>query len=412
LERLLDAEYTAYTGEPISRAVALALYGRKPEGSVTRLERFAACAYAHYLQYGLQLREREVSGFESVDMGNLYHMALERYSHKLEKSEYDWFSVPDDRRTAFAEAAMQESLADYPHMGADGSGELEYQVKRMQTIFDQTVWALTKQVRAGRFVPQKFEVSFSELRDFDALQFSLEHDVRMNLAGRIDRIDQYDDGNQISIKVIDYKSGSTKFDLLRIYQGLQLQLVVYMDAAMELTGKEHPQRSIVQGGILYYHIDDPVLASDEGLSEEEAKHALLVALRPDGLINSDENIYRAMDEDLETKSEVIPLELKKSGEISARSHVATTEEFALIQNYTRLKIRESAKAIYDGDVRVNPYKNGMDASCNFCPYASVCGIDGRIPGYGFRHLETPESDEVLAQMESALARRKVKNKYI
>jgi ATP-dependent helicase/nuclease subunit B len=383
--------------------VALALYGRKPEGSVTRLERFAACAYAHYLQYGLQLREREVSGFENVDMGNLYHMALERYSHKLEGSEYDWFSVPDERRDAFADAAMQESLAEYPHLGADASEENAYQVKRMQTIFAQTVWALTKQVRAGQFEPQKFEVSFSELRDFDALQFSLAHDVRLNLNGRIDRIDRYDDGNQISIKVIDYKSGNTRFDLIRLYQGLQLQLVVYMDAAMELTAKEHPERTVTPGGILYYHIDDPVLESDETLSQEEAEHALLLALRPDGLINADESIYRAMDENLETKSEVIPLELKKSGELSARSHVATTEEFALIQNYTRLKIRESSQAIYDGDVRVNPYRSGTDSSCNFCPYASVCGIDARIPGYGFRHPDAPEKDEVLARMESAVA---------
>jgi ATP-dependent helicase/nuclease subunit B len=259
-------------------------------------------------------------------------------------------------------------------------------------------------VRAGQFVPEKFEISFSDLRDYDTLQFSLEHDVQMNLTGRIDRIDRYDDGNQISIKVIDYKSGNTGFDLIRLYQGLQLQLVVYMDAAMEQSIREHPGRSIVPGGILYYHIDDPVLESDEELSQEEAEHALLRALRPDGLVNANESIYRAMDENLETKSEVIPLELKKSGELStARSHVATTEEFELLQRYVRLQIRQSSQAIYDGDVCVNPYRNGTDCSCNFCPYASVCGIDGRIPGYGFRHLETPRKEEVLEKMEMVLA---------
>jgi ATP-dependent helicase/nuclease subunit B len=332
-------------------------------------------------------------------------MALERYSHKLEQSEYDWFSVPDERREAFAQAAMEESLEDYPHIGADASEEHAYQIKRMQTIFSQTVWALTRQVRAGQFVPEKFEISFSDLRDYDTLQFSLEHDVQMSLTGRIDRIDQYDDGNQISIKVIDYKSGNTKFDLIRLYQGLQLQLVVYMDAAMELSTREHPDRSIVPGGILYYHIDDPVLESDEELSQDEAEHALLLALRPDGLVNAEETIYRAMDENLETKSEVIPLELKKSGELStARSHVATTEEFELIQKYTHLQIRQSSQAIYDGDVRVNPYRRGTECSCNFCPYASVCGIDGRIPGYGFRHPDAPGKDEVFERMESVVAR--------
>ena len=110
IRKLLHAPYTRYEGEPISRAVALALYGRHPYGSITRLERFAACAYAHFLQYGLKLTERETSAFESVDMGNIYHTALERYSRKLEQSEYDWFVVPDAVRRQMAENAMQEQL--------------------------------------------------------------------------------------------------------------------------------------------------------------------------------------------------------------------------------------------------------------------------------------------------------------
>ena len=110
-----------YEGEPISRAVALALYGRHPYGSITRLERFAACAYAHFLQYGLKLTERETSAFESVDMGNIYHTALERYSRKLEQSEYDWFVVPDAVRRQMAENAMQEA-----YCRVSGYGGLRY----------------------------------------------------------------------------------------------------------------------------------------------------------------------------------------------------------------------------------------------------------------------------------------------
>lgn len=404
-EKLLAAAYTTYSDEPISRAVALALYGRKAEGSVTRLERFAACAYAHYLQYGLKLNQRETSSFESVDMGNLYHLALDRYSHKLEKSAYDWFTVPEHTREELAVTAMEEALAEYPGPGIYGTAESRYQTKRMREIFKETVWALTRQVRAGQFVPRKFEISFSELDDLEALRISLSDDVQMNLTGRIDRLDTYADGNNLSIKVIDYKSGSTSFDLIRLYQGLQLQLVVYMDAAMELSRKEFGDRNVQPGGIFYYHIDDPVLESDEEWTEEEAKHALMMALRPDGLVNSDEQIYRAMDENLEGKSEVIPLELKKSGEISeARSHVATTEEFELIRRYARTCIRKNGQAVYEGDVRINPYRNGTECSCNYCPYGAVCGFDGRIPGYGYRRFEPLKKDEIMERIRTDLAR--------
>ena len=365
---LLTAAYCCYKNTPISQAVARALYGRRLEGSVTRLERFAACAYAHYLQYGLQLRERETAGFESVDMGNLYHEALERYSRKLEASEYDWFGVPDEARSLMAAEAMDEALEGYPNASLSDSAQNMHQTKRMKDIFDQTVWALTKQVRAGAFVPTDFEIRFSELEQSAALEYELANDVQMRLTGRIDRLDTYEDEQKLCVKVIDYKSGNTRFDLIKIYQGLQLQLVVYMNAAMELADKKHPKKEILPGGILYYHIDDPVLETEENISESEAEHALLMALRPDGLVNADETIYRGMDADFEGKSEVIPVELKKSGEISmARSHVATTDEFALIQRYVTAEIKRQGQQIYAGDVSVNPYQNGTECSCNYCP---------------------------------------------
>ena len=195
IRKLLHAPYTRYEGEPISRAVALALYGRHPYGSITRLERFAACAYAHFLQYGLKLTERETSAFESVDMGNIYHTALERYSRKLEQSEYDWFVVPDAVRRQMAENAMQEAIAGYPGMAVCDTAENAYQRKRMLAIFDQTVWALTRQVRAGQFVPEKFEVTFDELEGKESLEYRLSHDVTMRLEGRIDRLDTFEDEN-------------------------------------------------------------------------------------------------------------------------------------------------------------------------------------------------------------------------
>jgi len=279
----------------------------------------------------------------------------------------------------------------------------------MLAIFDQTVWALTRQVRAGQFVPEKFEVTFDELEGKESLEYRLSHDVTMRLEGRIDRLDTFEDENKISIKVIDYKSGNTKFDLIRVYRGLQLQLVVYMDAAMEMLRGQHPKKEILPGGILYYHIDDPVLESDTPLSDEEAEQALLFALRPDGLVNSGEEIYRAMDQNFEGKSQMIPVEIKKNGEIStARSKVASTEEFAVITRYVEHEIRQCGEAIYAGNIAVNPYRSDIETSCTYCPYASVCGMDAKIPGYEYRQFASMKKEEVLDQMQTELARNRGK----
>lgn len=409
VKKLLSAEYAGFKEGVISRAVALALYGRTVNAGITRLERYAACAYAHFLQYGLRLREREVRGFENVDMGNLYHAALEHYSLTLEQSEYDWFGITDECSRRFAEDAMEAAFADYPGIVAHATAGETCQMKRMKQIFAQTVRILTKQVQSGRFTPDKFEISFSGLKDSDALKLVLDADVQMQLIGRIDRLDSYRDENKIVIKIIDYKSGNTKFDLVRVYHGLQLQLPVYLDAAMELTRKDYKDYDIQPGAVLYYHIDDPVMEGQEELTEEEAEHALMMALRPDGLVNADESIYLAMDENLEGKSEVIPVELKKSGELSsARSHVATTEEFDLITRYVRMQMKRQGQAIYNGDIRMNPYREGTDKSCNFCPYASVCGIEN---GHTFRHLSTVTKEEVYEKMETELVLDKGEKQY-
>ena len=406
-EAILHAFYHRYHHDPISHVVAEAIYGKNIEGSVTRLENFAKCAYSHFLSYGLKLREREESGFESVDMGNLYHAAIEIYSKKLADSAYDWFTVPQETRDVFAESAMEEAVLGYPNLGIYATAENAHMAKRMNHIFKQTIWALTTQVRKGRFVPNEFEVSFSKADHLDALQFALDSDNHINLRGRIDRLDTCIDDNRLYVKVIDYKSGSTKFDLLKLYHGMQLQLVVYMNAAMELEKKKHEKKEIVPGGLFYYHIDDPVIEVTGDMTEEDVQEAILKELKPDGLINREEAIYRAMDEEFEGKSNVIPVSIKKDGSLSeSLSKVATAEEFEVICEYVNHHIVETGNEIYKGNVQVAPFVEGQMSSCEYCPYKAVCGFDVRIDGYEERKAKKFDKSELFDRMRTENARNR------
>lgn len=395
---ILDAFYHKYSHDPISHVVAEAIYGKNIEGSVTRLENFAKCAYSHFLSYGLKLREREESGFESVDMGNLYHTAIEGYSKKLAESPYDWFTVPEAVREELSERAMEEAILSYPNLSIYATAENAHMAKRMNHIFKQTVWALTTQVRKGRFVPNDFEISFSKADHLDALEFDLEQGNKVQLKGRIDRLDTCVEDNRLYVKVIDYKSGNTKFDLLKLYHGLQLQLVVYMNAAMELEKKSHGAKEIVPGGLFYYHIDDPVIEVTGETSEAEIKTAILKELKPDGMVNSEEAVYRAMDDDFETKSDVIPVELKKSGELGARSSVASTEEFDILREYVNHSIIRTGNAIYDGNVSIAPFTDGTMSGCDYCPYKAVCGFDVKIEGYEERRGQKIDKNVLFDKM--------------
>ena len=407
--RLLAASFYRYSGEPIGKEVARALYGTELENSVTRLEQFAECAFAHYMTYGLGLSQRELQEFAGVDMGNIYHDALWHFAERIRRSSYTWYDLPEQTREAWIEESMNDAIAGCANVGAFDEAKNRYLLSRMKDTIRRTVWALTIQVQKGRFTPSDFEVSFSQADHLEAIRFQLTEEEKMRLRGRIDRVDTCETDDKVYVKIIDYKSGNTTFSLLNLYHGLQLQLVVYMDAAMEMLRGQHPKKEILPGGILYYHIDDPVLESDTPLSDEEAEQALLFALRPDGLVNSGEEIYRAMDQNFEGKSQMIPVEIKKNGEIStARSKVASTEEFAVITRYVEHEIRQCGEAIYAGNIAVNPYRSDIETSCTYCPYGSVCGMDAKIPGYEYRQFASMKKEEVLDQMQTELARNRGK----
>lgn len=399
-KRLLDAAFTKHSDSPISRAVTKALYGDTLENSVTRLERFAACAFSHYLSYGLLLRERELQEFASVDMGNIYHDVLERFSEHVEKSKYTWFDIPEEIQEDWMEESMESAILSYKMAEVFSDARNRYLLERMKTTVKRTVWAVLTQIRKGKFIPSGFEVSFSRASDLDAITFTLGEEEKMRLQGRIDRIDTYETADKIYVKIIDYKSGNTSFSLLNLYHGLQLQLVVYLNAAMELVKKEHPGKTAEPAGIFYYHISDPMVEGNGTESEEEIRHSILEQLKLNGLVNDDPEVYGAMDTEFSGNSSVIPVGLKTDGSLKATSKVASTYEFGVMSDYAKEKIMQAGKQIFAGEASVRPYRLAEKTGCDYCPYHTVCGFDPRIPGYEYRQLEQfDNSEEILEKMK-------------
>lgn len=400
LTHLTEAEKLRYEGNEISRAVSKALYGNVLENSVTRLERFAACACAHFLNYGLGLSERELSQFAAMDMGVIYHLALEKYAAMLGKSQYDWFTIPKEAEEELIEAALREAVLESGNQALAQTAKNQYFLYRMGKILKTTVHTLTEQVRAGRFEPGDFEMAFAFTEDLEAVNFALTEEEKMHLRGRIDRVDTYESDGKLYVKVIDYKSGKTSFDLLALYHGLQLQLVVYLNAAVEILKKKHPAEEIVPAGVFYYHIDDPVIEGSGGETDVEIYEQILDKLKLDGLVNESDRIYEAMDTGIAGKSKVIPVGFTKDGALTKTSKTATGEEFALISDYVSHLVQRLGQQIVEGEVKVNPYQLKDKEACTYCPYGSVCGYDGRIPGYAHRKLDDiGDADEILQKMK-------------
>ena len=399
---LTRAAFRRYRESGLSRIVARALYGQQLENSVSRLETYAACACRHFLQYGLSLQEREEFGFEVSDMGNVYHAVLENFAGKLAESNLTWWDFTED----FAAKAVKESVeayaATYGETVLYSSARNEYAITRMSRILTRTVLTLQQHLKQGSFQPDDYELSFRFAEDLDSIHVDLSEEEKMHLQGRIDRIDVSEDAEHVYVKVIDYKSGNKKFDLAALYYGLQLQLVVYMNAAMEMESRKHPDKEIVPAALLYYHIDDPTIETPVELTDEQINEQILAKLRMNGVVNSDPEVVERLDRYMQDKSVVIPVEKKKDGSFSARSGVLSREEMQLISSYVDAKIRSIGREILDGKIAANPYEKGNEEACTYCAYKKVCGFDGSIPGYEKRQLEDLDKQALMQRMQKTV----------
>ena len=357
----------------IGAAVAKAMYGEDGTYSVTRLEKYAACAYAHFLQYGLRLKERVVYEFAAVDMGNLLHQAVELFARKVEKGNDGWFNLSEDVREQLSEECVEEVITDYRNTLLFDSSRNEYMIERMKRLVKRAVWAMTEQIQLGVFVPEKLEAPF----------YLKEGGV--SLHGRIDRIDTYVEDDKVYVRIMDYKSGAANFDLTALYNGLQLQLAVYLNAAVAMEKKDHEGKTIIPAGLFYFPMKDPMISSESSMSQEAISESLFKELALDGICNADPDVIRSMDRECVTKSKMLPISYNKDGSLSKTSKAVTTEQFEQLEIFVREKTAKLGAEILEGKIPVNPYANGQKTACDYCAYKGICGFSPKESSY--RKLE-------------------------
>ena len=405
LDRLLSAAGIRQNESGIGAASAELLYGKDLVNSATRLERFAGCAFAHFCLYGLRLQERELYSFTPMDLGNVMHGALERFSVVLREEGKEWTDLSDEERDAFADRALGEVAGAYGNDILRSSARNGWLAGNIREMMHRTVWALQEQIRHGQFRPSDFEFAFTD--DLTTARFRLSDTGNMKLTGRIDRMDLCEKDGTRYVKIIDYKTGSVSYDPGKIYYGLQLQLILYLNAAVESEQKKHPGTKIEPAGIFYYHIDDPLVDAEDG---EQIPAKILEKLKPDGRCRSEQKVLQLLDRDLAAGggavSEVVPVKLNKDGTPSKGSGTTDEEGFRLMRDYAEEKAGELGRRILSGETAAHPVLYGNEDACTWCPFGSVCGFDDKIPGFTHSRCLKQEPDDLQKNMREYLSARR------
>ena len=387
VEELMKSGFYTRPADGLTKEVAKQLYGEHFQDSITRIERFSACAFAHFLTYGLRLRERQTYEFQPIDLGNVCHSALEYYSRKLKEEHLSWTEIEEEKRQEYIDDSVEHAISDYGNSVLYSSARNEYMIERMKRLLTRTIWALTKQLEAGDFVPVAYEMRFEN--------------------GKIDRVDLCKDKDKVYVKVLDYKTGSKAFDVVALYHGLQLQLMVYMDAAVKMTQKHYPDSEVIPAGVFYYRLNDPLVEKKVVGEEEEIWQKVLKELKVDGVMNLKDETLEHLDHCQAGESAVIPVKYNKNGSLSKNSKVASEQEFEVMMRHALGKVLKVHQKILSGEVAAFPYRRKQESGCDYCAYRHICGFDQKIPGYKYRDIFEMTQSEVIAAMEADAVKENV-----
>lgn len=369
--------------------------------SISRLERYAECPFAYFIQYGLKAKERKEYSFTSPDLGTFIHSILDKFSNQLISDNLDWRSIDYEYIDKNVSNIVDELVSKVPGYILKSSERYKYLAYRLKNMLISAISIINEQIKQGSFEPIGYEVDFGGNKGkYPPIKIILQNGEELKLRGQIDRVDEFEDENGKYIRIIDYKSGKKELSLTDIYHGLQLQLLVYIDAILE--SGSYKNENINPAAILYSRIDDPIAKFDVNKDDEEVRENILKSLKMQGLLIKDSHIIKEMDKSLangeRTTSLIIPANLNKDGTLGRHTKGVSNDEFNIIRKYVKDLIKELCEQMLDGNISISPYKNKDKTSCNFCTYSPICQFDTTLKDNKYKVINKKSDDEIIKMM--------------
>ena len=371
------------TGRPerLAPRTAKALYGKNILSSVSRLERFAGCPFSFFAEYGLKAEERRLYQLHTPDLGSLFHEVLELFSNKLEEDSIQWTDLTKEHTKDLIETCVDEAAPRLSDRILMESAANKYLIRRLKRVSVKAAWALVQHLQMGDFTPAGYEVGFGIHEALPPIVIELGDGGSLILNGKIDRVDLLDAEGTRYVKIIDYKSGNKTFSFQDIYYGLQLQLLIYLDAYLKYYKKTGAE--LKPGGVFYFRIAEPTLALDKEVSAEQIEKTLFENMKMSGLLLQDDAIIESLDHSLRPErtkglsgtSAIVPVGFTKKGEYSSTSNLASEEQYEAILQFVTQRTREIGEAMKAGIITPLPFKDRDRSPCSYCKYRSICRHD-------------------------------------
>lgn len=348
------------------------LFTEQKSFSISQIEQYYRCNYAYFLKYGLRLKEVPGYHFQAIDYGNMMHKILEVFSSQVEQKGYLWGELKEERiKEILYEQVFPKVFTEAQQKYFEENSRQNFGYEKLKTISLEACMLLVKQICIGKFVPMYFEKSFGDSFQNGEVPIEMK-DTEGNpyyLRGKIDRIDVYKDREEVFVRVIDYKSSANRIDFAKMENGIQMQLIFYLD----ITSKEI-KKGAKPAGALYFEMKDPFVEWEEGKSVEELR---LEQVKLEGILLEDMEAIHAMDETLQEKKQsvVVGVSLTKDGSPRKSPYILKGEDMEIWFEHVEEMISHGVSQIKKGEISINPYQYKGEKGCTYCDYKSICQFD-------------------------------------
>lgn len=383
-----------YTNKPenLSKENIDNLYKNVLNTSISRLEQYKRCAFSYYLKYGLGLTDKSLFKIESLDTGTFMHDVIDEFFEQVLSREISLKNITDEEISEIVSSIINEKLTLNRNYIFTGTAKYRILTTRLKNVILKSMKYIIKTITESDFEIFGNEVEFKNGKKYKPIIIELEDGKKVEITGKIDRIDLAKNKDGKYMRIIDYKSSVKNIDLNEFIAGLQIQLLTYLDAVSKI-------EDVIPAGVLYFNLIDPIIKADKNMSDEEIELELKKQFKMQGLILADINVVRMMDNNLDKgASNIIPAYIDKDNNLSnTRSNCVNKEQFKYLQRYTNKLIKEIANEILSGNIDIRPTYNRKKKKtpCEYCEYKSICNFDSTKNEYNY----VPDLDkEVILDM--------------
>ena len=390
-----DLKGLEYSNVPqdISKENIDKLYGNTLNTSVSRLEQYRRCPFSYYLQYGLRLKEKEELKVHTFDTGSFMHQTIDEFFDYVKQENLELADLEEEQIKQIVSSIIDNNLHLSKNFIFTATAKYKVLVTRLKRIVAKALKYIIQTIIYSDFSIEGTEVEFGKNGIYEPITIQLEDGKKVEITGKIDRLDTAQDEEGKYLRIIDYKSSAKNIDLNEVYAGLQIQLLTYIDAVCK-------KEDLMPAGIFYFSLLEQMIKADKKITDDEIEETIRKNFKMKGLIIADVKIIKMNDNTLASgASKLVPAAITANGTVNQKwTNGVEKEEFGVLQEYIYKTIKDISREILSGRIDLKPYNKKGKTPCEYCDYRAVCGFNSALCGNCYNYIDRKSKDDILKQM--------------